>query len=701
MKCNLRRHAGVACALLLAAGCGRATAQDGGRVVHKQRLEVEGVEVELTVSSRDEHARQLIERRDAVVRVALRDAKTGAPLTDLQPFAWIDLQAQGEALTEQMCRNQVQAYLQGRLYPDGSLLGHADVDLNSFYLLTLNRGTTISVIDPITGFGRTKLYTTVHLESPGHDWTADADDRRLFVTMPRVGKVAVVDTESWDVIATVEAGTAPMRIAFQPGGKHLWVTNHGTGDEAGVTVIDAESLEVVARIATGAGPAALVFTPDGERAFVANRDAGTVSVIDAVERVKLRDFTLGPRPVDLAYSPADGAVYVIDEGQGTLVGLDARTLEVLGGVPFEPGLRMVRFAPVEAHGHASAGGGADELRAGAGAATQAHPDHPGGGEHGSGHHAGGAASDTKTVGPERYAFITNPVANRAHVFDVVTRKVVRSDSIGVNPDRISFTQTFAYIRSAGSAEVALIPLADPTRGGTGHIDKFMAGQRAPLEAGLPGPGEAIVASPVMHDAIFVMNPKERMVYYYHYMEGMPIPSGGLTTYGFEPQAIRIVQKGLKEVAPGEYRATVKLPQPGFYQVVFLLGEPRVIHCFDPMQVLADPALRKGKVALRAEAQVDERTFRPGKNVVRFALRDEFTGKPLRGLNDVAIVVTSPTAGQVLVEGKGVRGQPGVYEFEVNARPSSVYYVSFQIPSIGVFPRTQPPVIFRGRPAEAD
>src|SRR5690606_5539320 len=147
-------------------------------------------------------------------------------------------------------------------------------------------------------------------------------------------------------------------------------------------------------------------------------------------RVKLRDFPLGPRPVDLAYSPADDAVYVIDEAQGTLVGLDARTLDVLGGIPFEPGLSMVRFAPVDAHDHASPGEGVG---------GEGH-------EHGGEHHAGAAASAAAAAGPERYAFITNPVAHRVHVFDVVTRTVVRSDSVGVNPDRISFTQTFAYIR---------------------------------------------------------------------------------------------------------------------------------------------------------------------------------------------------------------------------------------------------------------
>src|SRR5690606_42063761 len=106
---------------------------------------------------------------------------------------------------------------------------------------TRTRGGTTSVIVPITGFGRTKLYTTVRLEASGLDWTADAVDRRLFVTMPRVGKVAVVDTESWDVVATIEAGKVPMRIAFEPGGKHLGVTNHGTDDEGRGTGNGAES----------------------------------------------------------------------------------------------------------------------------------------------------------------------------------------------------------------------------------------------------------------------------------------------------------------------------------------------------------------------------------------------------------------------------------------------------------------------------
>src|SRR5690606_19794177 len=103
-------------------------------------------------------------------------------------------------------------------------------------------------------------------------------------------------------------------------------------------------------------------------------------------------------------------------------------------------------------------------------------------------------------------------------------------------------------------------------------------------------------------------------------------------------------------------------------------------------------------ALSAEPLVESRTLRPGANVVRFELRDDFTGRPLRGLDDVAIVVTSTTAGQVLASGTPVRGEPGVYEFEFDARAAPIYYISFQVPSIGIHPRTQSPVVFRGRAA---
>jgi YVTN family beta-propeller protein len=115
--------------------------------------------------------------------------------------------------------------------------------------------------------------------------------------MPEAGKVAAVDLENFKVVANVEAGKNPVRIALQPDGKYLWVGNDGEGEESsGVTVIDAQAHTVAASIATGAGHHEIAFTADSLFAFVTNRDAGTVSVIDVQKLEKVRTSGRLPSP---------------------------------------------------------------------------------------------------------------------------------------------------------------------------------------------------------------------------------------------------------------------------------------------------------------------------------------------------------------------------------------------------------------------
>ena len=74
-----------------------------------------------------------------------------------------------------------------------------DVDLNSYYILALNKSADISVIDPLLGFGGSKLLTLVMMKSPGEDWVLTKDGEKLFVTLPAINQVAVIDTRSWKV----------------------------------------------------------------------------------------------------------------------------------------------------------------------------------------------------------------------------------------------------------------------------------------------------------------------------------------------------------------------------------------------------------------------------------------------------------------------------------------------------------------------
>jgi YVTN family beta-propeller protein len=607
----------------------------------------------------------LLQQRQAVLRLKLTDAKTGRPLAGLAPAAWIDRRASAALTAADGCKAKVDGYVQAHMYMEGSLKKRANVDLTSYFVLSLNRSPDITVIDPFLGFGRTKLYTTVRLKGIGEDWKLTQDQHRLFVSMPQVGEVAIVNTDDWKVLANVAAGPSPRQLALTPDERFLWVANAPVGADSapakgGVTVIDVEGRKVAATIPTGVGPHVVAFSDDGALAFVTNQRAGTVSVIDARTFAKLGDVRTGARPVDLAYSPASRALYVAHEGDGTVAVVNGRELKVTQRIKLAPGLKTIRFTPPPAGGHGAHGG-----------------------------HGGPAAG--------QYGFVLNPRTNAVTILDARTNEILRTTEIPDAPDQIAFTGSFAYVRSTGSPKISMIPLADPAAGGVGRLDQFEAGNTPPREGGPLSRAAAVVSAPDMPDAVYVLNPKEKMIYYYHYMEGMPIPSGGLTTYGFDPTAVLVAGKDLRETEPGVYSATVKLTDRGDYDVVFLLDDPRVMECF-PLTVAANPAAHAGKAAVDIKPVGERMDLRVGDNNLRFRITDLFTNAPQTGLEGVAVVAVRPDGWQRRAPARAVGD--GVYEVSLAIPQAGVYYLSFQAASIGLRFNDRPPMVLQVKAAEA-
>src|SRR5215203_1034242 len=229
-----------------------------------QKIEREGIEVEFTIEPLAEPGKpsELMEAKEATVRFTIKDKATRTPLSGVKPSVW--LTQRGEIETdEKQCREKVQSFLQG------SLRSRPDVDLNTYFLLALNDEANISVIDPLLGFGSSKLLTLVMLKSPGEDWAQKNSDEKLFVSMPLVNQVAAVDTSTWKVVANIDAGKKPTRVRLQPDERYLWVGNDG-----GVTVIDTTTLKVVGQVATGNGNHELEFSSDSRFAFVTNEQDG-------------------------------------------------------------------------------------------------------------------------------------------------------------------------------------------------------------------------------------------------------------------------------------------------------------------------------------------------------------------------------------------------------------------------------------------
>jgi YVTN family beta-propeller protein len=589
-----------------------------------QKIVREGVAIEFTFepSGRGRGA-DPFEGDDETVRFKISESNTGRPISRLHPSAWIDLKRTGTLPDERQCREKVQSFLQS------SFNRRADIDLNSYFILTLNHEPNVSVIDPLSGFGGSKLLGLIPLLSPGSDWVMSSDQRRLFIAMRDSGQVAVIDTASWKVVSQIYAGVRPTRIVLQHDGKYLWVDNEGP-DEAsdGVTVIDAATSRVVTHIVTGAGPHQIAFSENDAYAFVTNKQSGTLAVIDVPSLARITVLKVGSLPRALAASPLSKAIYVINEGDGDVVVIDGQRHEILTRIKTRPGLRAIRFTP-----------------------------------------------------DGRFGFVVNTPANVVNIFDAATNLLLNTVPVGQAPDQVSFTRSFAYVRSSGDEFVSMISLTDLGKpGAEAGVTRFPAGQKAPGLAPQGAGADAIVAAPE-DGAVLVANPADQMIYYY--MEGMAAPMGSFQNYRRNPTAALVLDRGLRETSPGVYTTTVRLNGHGSHDVVFLLDSPRVLNCFD-LEVKENPQLAKQKaIPIKIDPLGPVPAGYAGENLqLRFRVLDASTAKPRSNLPDVGVLVfLAPGIWQQ--RNSATPAASGVYEMNFVPPQAGVYYVFFQCPSLGV------------------
>jgi YVTN family beta-propeller protein len=75
-----------------------------------------------------------------------------------------------------------------------------------------------------------------------------------------------------------------------------FVTNFG-GD--GVSVIDLENTRLVTHIKTGSLPHGVAIAPDGKAVYVSNEGDGTLTVIDSVRNAAVATIAVGRKPNQL------------------------------------------------------------------------------------------------------------------------------------------------------------------------------------------------------------------------------------------------------------------------------------------------------------------------------------------------------------------------------------------------------------------
>jgi YVTN family beta-propeller protein len=590
------------------------------------RIEREGVLVEFSATPvlGDEATRsELMEGDLADFRFRLSSAETREPIQGNYPGVWVDLSQLSTGDVGRTCKERVGTYLQGAVGM------RPMIDLNSYFVLVLNGDATISVIDPLVGItGITNLYAMVNLKAPGADWTKSADERRLFVSMPRAAQVAQVDLESFKVERYIDAGNNPVRVALQPDERYLWVGNDmGPDTPGGVTVIDMESGQSAAYIETGRGHHELAFTGDSRYAVASNRDSGTVTVIDIERLERVADLAVGEKPISLGYSELSKRVYIADGKIGEVVAIDPADQQIVARIVLEPGLGPLRISP-----------------------------------------------------DGRWGMVVNPSQDAVHVIDTSTNRLARTIAIPARPYQVVFSREFAYVRSLDSERVHMINMLELAKGAKPPVTSFAAGSKPPKEVADLALADAMVPSP-QEAATMIVSPGDGTVYYY--MEGMNATAGAFRNYGHPPRAVAIANRALRETEPGVYGARVKIPPvSGDYEVAFMLETPRFIHCFG-MPVARNPELKRTLAPLAIEYLNEERRIPVGETrPVRFRLSYPDTRVPRDGIEDVQLAYFKAPAGRRTELPAKALGE-GVYEAEITLPAPGAYYLYVAAQSLGV------------------
>ena len=113
------------------------------------------------------------------------------------------------------------------------------------------------------------------------------------------GKLYVIDAAKVALVKTIAlpAGSRPMRLRVSPDGSKLYAS---TGRGGTVAVVDTNSFNVIGSIKVGQRPWGIILSPDGKYLFSANGPSNDVSVVDLAAGKEIHRVKAGNSPWGVA-----------------------------------------------------------------------------------------------------------------------------------------------------------------------------------------------------------------------------------------------------------------------------------------------------------------------------------------------------------------------------------------------------------------
>jgi YVTN family beta-propeller protein len=197
-------------------------------------------------------------------------------------------------------------------------------------VVTTERSKSVAIVDPVAGMVVASIPTE---QEATHMVAVTSDGRIAYTANIRSGTVSVIDLKLERKTRDIAVGGEPEGIALSKEEQVLWVADL---QGARVQAFDTESLDKIGEVTTGPVPIRVAASPDGRWIVTSNVGDGSLTLIDATSRKKVRDISItGTREagqVTILFGPY-GRLYAAETGRNTVAEIDLATGKVLRRLP--------------------------------------------------------------------------------------------------------------------------------------------------------------------------------------------------------------------------------------------------------------------------------------------------------------------------------------------------------------------------------
>src|SRR5437867_1943810 len=150
------------------------------------------------------------------------------------------------------------------------------------------------------------------------------DGGTAYVTNQGSQNVGVIDVASAQQVATIPTpgGESPFVVRVSPDGSRLFISTNTTT----VYIVDTQTRQVIGSVQVGFAPNGFAVHPDGRIIYVSASFGGTVTEVDMFTGAVLRTFTVGGIPQDMAVT-RDGQRLYVANGSGYLMEINLQTAQ--------------------------------------------------------------------------------------------------------------------------------------------------------------------------------------------------------------------------------------------------------------------------------------------------------------------------------------------------------------------------------------